>query len=793
MTLTLASGRDCTVTGAPCTADGKTLSAPLTVTVPGPDPEAPLTATIVNAPSEHSGASSPFQVTVSFTEDLRNGYAYVYQAASATEGATVTASTRHRNHETGEKDKSTWHFTVEPTGNGPVTFRLTGGGPPCTTWRWAVPCTRDGRVLSNAPSVTIQGPAGISVADAEATEGTDPHMTFTVTLSRPALAPVSVDYATADGTATQPDDYTETSGTLTFSAGQRSKTVRVPIVDDSLDDDGETFTLTLSNPTNGHIADGTATGTIRNTDPIPQAWIARFGRTVAEQVIDAVESRMRAPRTPGAEASIGGQRIGLGPVFGADAEAGDRQEAEAREARREEADAAEAGRRLAEWIRGGTPGSRSGAGGAGDPERRPGAGPRTMTQRDLVLGSSFALTAPARGGAGGAVSLWGRAAVSRFDGRQGGLAVDGEVTSGLLGADWSRDRTTAGLILGHSRGEGGYRSAAANPGSGAGTGGAVASTLTGLYPWGRYALTERISVWGVAGYGEGTLTLTPEGPDGESRAAIRTGLDLILGAAGLRGVLVQAPETGGPELAVKTDAMGVRTTSAKARGLSAAEADVTRLRLGLEGSWAIRFEGGGALTPSIEIGVRHDGGDAETGYGADIGGGIAWSDPKRGLSAELRGRGLLSHEAKGFRERGLSGTLAFDPAPDTDRGLNLSLSQTVGARAAGGMDALLQRGTMTGLAANDNNGGGDDLANRRFEMKLGYGLPASGDRFTATPEAGAGLWNGGRDYSLGWRLTRENRGGIGALELALEARRQENDNRGARPEHLIGLRVTARW
>ena len=69
-------------------------------------------------------------------------------------------------------------------------------------------------------------------------------------------------------------------------------------------------TLTLSSPFGAQIADGTATGTIVNTDPIPKAWIARFGRTVAEQVIDAVEARMRAPRSPGVELSLAGQRVG---------------------------------------------------------------------------------------------------------------------------------------------------------------------------------------------------------------------------------------------------------------------------------------------------------------------------------------------------------------------------------------------------------------------------------------------------------------------------------------------------
>ena len=57
---------------------------------------------------------------------------------------------------------------------------------------------------------------------------------------------------------------------------------------------------------------------------------------------------------------------------------------------------------------------------------------------------------------------------------------------------------------------------------------------------------------------------------------------------------------------------------------------------------------------------RRDGGDAETGFGVDIGGGLAWSDTRRGITAEFRGPGLLTHEADGFRERGVSGSLFWD-------------------------------------------------------------------------------------------------------------------------------------
>ena len=91
-----------------------------------------------------------------------------------------------------------------------------------------------------------------------------------------------------------------------------------------------------------------------------------------------------------------------------------------------------------------------------------------------------------------------------------------------------------------------------------------------------------------------------------------------------------------------------------------AAAEVTRLRLGLEGLQPFRLAEGATLTPSVEIGVRHDGGDAETGFGVDIGGGLAWSDTRRGITAEFRGPGLLTHEADGFRERGVSGSLFWD-------------------------------------------------------------------------------------------------------------------------------------
>ena len=320
--------------------------------------------------------------------------------------------------------------------------------------------------------------------------------------------------------------------------------------------------------------------------------------------------------------------------------------------------------------------------------------------------------------------------------------------------------------------------------------GEVESTLTGVYPWGRYEVSERLSVWGVAGYGAGTLTLTPK-----DATPFETDMDLAMAAVGGRSVVVEPPADGGLELAVKSDALVVRTTSEEVHGsggrLEASDAGVTRVRLGLEGTWlGIGTQGGGSFAPSLEVGVRHDGGDAETGFGADIGAGVAWTDPSRGLKAVLAVRGLLTHEEGSFRERGFAGSLSWDPAPSSERGPSLTLSQTVGAQASGGMDALFR--PETGLVPGTANDDGDELRQRRLEAKLGYGLAVFEGRYTGTPELGLGLSGARREVILGWRLSEPRNAGL-VFGLAVEGARSESAGGEGEPEHRIGVKLTARW
>lgn len=117
-------------------------------------------------------------------------------------------------------------------------------------------------------SYRIQGRPSVSVGDASVAEGNagTTQLSFPVTLSAASTQPVSVTYATADGTATAPSDYAAANGTLTFSPGETSKTISVGVVADLAIEQDETLTVTLSGASGATIATGTATGRITNDD-----------------------------------------------------------------------------------------------------------------------------------------------------------------------------------------------------------------------------------------------------------------------------------------------------------------------------------------------------------------------------------------------------------------------------------------------------------------------------------------------------------------------------------------------
>ena len=110
-----------------------------------------------------------------------------------------------------------------------------------------------------------------SIADVSGLEDSVGNLSFDVTLNTASTKEITLGYATADDTATAGSDYTQTNGTLTFSAGETTKTIDVPVLEDGSPEEDETFTVTLSNVVNATIGDSTGTGTIQDDDPVPTA------------------------------------------------------------------------------------------------------------------------------------------------------------------------------------------------------------------------------------------------------------------------------------------------------------------------------------------------------------------------------------------------------------------------------------------------------------------------------------------------------------------------------------------
>ena len=213
----------------------------------------------------HDGANDRPQVVVEFNSAVTPISATTPSVELS--GASVASVSAHAE----EGLQNPHIFTLEPEGHGDITFTLIPNSP-CNSEGI---CNESGtRLIQVPPTLTIPGPnservtpaSQLSVNDASASEEDDSTIDFTVNLSPASVESVTVSYDTANGTATAGNDYTAASGTLTFNAGQTTKTLRVSIIDDDLHETDETFTLTLSNPTGAEINDATATGTITNSD-----------------------------------------------------------------------------------------------------------------------------------------------------------------------------------------------------------------------------------------------------------------------------------------------------------------------------------------------------------------------------------------------------------------------------------------------------------------------------------------------------------------------------------------------
>ena len=385
-----------------------------------------------------------------------------------------------------------------------------------------------------------------------------------------------------------------------------------------------------------------------------------------------------------------------------------------------------------------------------------------MSRRDLLSQTSFRFS-PGDGGQAtggrqatpgderqatpGGWTFWGQTNTGGFEGRpEAGLVLDATVRSAYLGADYRfGPGPLAGLALSRTTSSISFESEI----NGNGT---VDVSLTGLYPYVQWSPRSGLSVWGLLGAGWGDADMW-EAATGQR---FETNIGVFTTAAGARQEVVDA-------LAFKADAFAVRTDAGEAGDLAGVAAHAYRLRLAPEvgGRWAASEQA--SVRSRAELGVRIDGGDAETGIGAEAGAEVAFAHEGIGLHVGVRGRTLVAHQAEALKDWGASISVRLQPGRRAS-GLSVSIEPAWG-NVASGM-AMLWRDGMVGRAF----GGSSDRSQvRRAEDAVS---PISAGRLEVETGYAFVVPELGRIAPFGrWALERESgyRMNVGIRLSALDA------------------------
>ena len=357
----------------------------------------------------------------------------------------------------------------------------------------------------------------------------------------------------------------------------------------------------------------------------------------------------------------------------------------------------------------------------------------TLDFSRLLAGSSFTMTLNAAGNGGsglfGDLTLWGSGDYrSIAGGNPQSVDYDGSVVSANLGIDTKLGADMlAGVAVSQARGTVDYTASNAS--------GELTTSLTSVNPYVGWQMAGGMNLWAVAGYGSGEVEL-----DDGSAGAQSSDLTQRMVAAGVSGPLMSSDEMiagGTTTLNLKGE---VAFTSADVDGSGSIEStslSASRQRLMLEGAHVQKLASGSTFTPSLELGVRNDGGDGETGTSIEAGGALRYADEASGLTVEGRVRTLLSHSGD-YEETGVSGLVRIAPG-GSGQGLALVVQPAWG-QTGSGVNQLWENGVTAGVSP-DNQA--------RLHTEVGYGLGVAPGMGVVTPYAGLGLAGEGAQW---WRM-----------------------------------------
>lgn len=420
-------------------------------------------------------------------------------------------------------------------------------------------------------------------------------------------------------------------------------------------------------------------------------WLHRFGRSVASQAMAMIGNRVSHPYHMEDHVTVGGREIDFGFLQGWDNPYGT----------------------LGAAPFGLGPGIASSAGASGNAGRAGLASFLPMSTGALLGGSSFQVSP----GSDGGYSLWGGGEIMRFNSGDGEGFGDGEVTTAALGADYGFGPFVTGLAVTYSSGSGQFE--LGRPGDD--DIGDVSTTLTSAFPYARLSISDRLQTWGVLGYGSGTL-----GIEGGGEVDPDSDITMQMAGLGVKGELIHSEVPTGLELAVRADGFIARMNSAEVEGRSELSADASRMRLMLEANKGFGM-GAATLQPQVRVGMRQDGGEVDSGFGMEVGGGVTYLQDNGTLAIHVHGRTLVMHQEEEYEEWGLGGSISINPGGG-GQGLSLGVRPSWGSTASS-VTRLWAQGAA-GLTP-----GGYGYGSRRIDAEVGYGVKAWEGRGLVTPYA----------------------------------------------------------
>ena len=286
----------------------------------------------------------------------------------------------------------------------------------------------------------------------------------------------------------------------------------------------------------------------------------------------------------------------------------------------------------------------------------------------MLASSSFVL--PLNDAGGCTSTLWGTGGYRDFDGGDSdSLRYDGDVTSANIGWDTHLSADLlAGVSLQWARGSVDYTDSSSVDGK-------SRTTLTSIHPYVGWQSPGGLSLWAAAGYGEGEIEVNDSAVAEED-----SDLRQQMVAAGVSGLLLASGD-GRMRLRLKAESAFTWADVEGSGTLESMDLDASRQRLLVEGSHVRQLASGATFTPAVELGVRHDGGDGDTGTGLETGASMRYFNPESGLTVEGRAHTLLNHSDE-YDEWGVSGLIRLDPGA-SGLGLALSIRPVIGPTAAG--------------------------------------------------------------------------------------------------------------